>query len=289
GDRAAGGVGAHPLDGDGPGTAPHVPQQFPGGGREGGEGGGADVPFGELAVVFVGRVRESGDGAEARGAGGAPAVDGDDVERVAGLLPAGPVVGGRPAGGAFAGAAELLQDAHPARSEAAVAQQGGDVGGRGGVGAEHEQAPPVVQGGGEAGGGAADEGDDVGVLHRPGEAGAGEGDGGGVRQDVDGAGSEEVGEGASDCVEHGVAAGEDGDAAAGVRVEQAGDGGPQRGRPGDPLGAALGGQQRELARAADHGLGVEGCGLCGGRQCLLAVGAAPDHGRWGGRSWSAAL
>ncbi len=114
-----------------------------------------------------------------------------------------------------------------ARPEAAVAQERGYLAGGGGVGAEHEQAASLVQGGGESSGRSADEGDDLDVLQGPAEAGAGVGEGGGVREDVYGVGAEFLDEGAPYAVEQGIPAGQHGDRATGVRSEQAGDRGPQ--------------------------------------------------------------
>ncbi len=184
------------------------------------------MALGELAVVGVGGVGQSGYGAQARGVRVAPACDGDQVEGVTGRVR--PRVGGGLGRDPFPRAAELFQHAHPARPESAVPQQGGDLPGGGGVGAEHQEPAALVQGGGEAGGGAADQRDDFHVLQRPAEAGTGVRDGGGVRQDTHGTGAEHLGEGAADAVEHRIAAGEDGDTATRVRGEQAGDGGPQR-------------------------------------------------------------
>jgi hypothetical protein len=51
---AAARVGAHPFDADGAAACAHVPEQFAGHGREAGEGHGAHVALGQLAVMFEG-------------------------------------------------------------------------------------------------------------------------------------------------------------------------------------------------------------------------------------------
>lgn len=153
------------------------------------------------------------------------------------------------------------------------------------VRAEHQEPSAVVQGGGQTGGGPADEGDDLGVLQWPAEAGRRVGDGGGVRQDAQPV-TGLLGEGAADAVEHGVAAGQDGDPAACVRGEQGGDGGAQGRGPGDPLARALRGQQVELPWAPDQHLGVPQDRPVGVGDTRPAVGAEPDDGDGVRRSWS---
>lgn len=114
---AAGGVRTHPLDADRARAAADVPQQFAGGRGERAQGRRADVPFGELAVVFVGGVGQAGGGAEPRhvGAGVAPALHGDHVQGVAGRPV--PGVGVALVRGLVLGA-ELFQHPHPAGAEA---------------------------------------------------------------------------------------------------------------------------------------------------------------------------
>ena len=71
-------VGAHPLDADRAGAGADVPEELARGGHQAGEGGGAEVALGELAVVLEGVVRE------ARCPGGEAVsrnLEGDDVQR----------------------------------------------------------------------------------------------------------------------------------------------------------------------------------------------------------------
>ncbi|MNH29045.1 hypothetical protein D3C79_892530 [compost metagenome] len=60
GKRPATGVGTHPFDTDRTGAGADVPQEFPRGRGEAGEGDGAHVAFGQLAVVLEGRVGQAG-------------------------------------------------------------------------------------------------------------------------------------------------------------------------------------------------------------------------------------
>ena len=150
-------------------------------------------------------------------------------------------------------AAELFEHPQPARAEAAVAQQPGDLGRGGRTGAEHQQPSAVVQRGGEPGGGPPDQRDDLGVLDGPAEPGAGVGDGRRVRQDAERVGAEYVRQRAADAVEHRVAAGQHGDAG-GRRGPRAAAG--TAGRSGEGQGtrsaAHSAGQQGQLTRSADH-------------------------------------
>ena len=65
-DGAAARVGPAPLDGDGAGTRTEVPEQLPGHRCEPGQGGGPQVPFGQLAVVVVRIVGQPGHDRRAR-------------------------------------------------------------------------------------------------------------------------------------------------------------------------------------------------------------------------------
>ncbi|SCD48217.1 hypothetical protein GA0115246_102254 [Streptomyces sp. SolWspMP-sol7th] len=185
-------------------------------------------------------------------------------------------------GGGFglvrSGAAELFEHPQAAGPEAAGTEQCRDLHGGAGPRAEDEEAAAGVEGRGDPGEGAPHDGDDVHVLAGPAEAGARVGDGGGVRQDADGVGAEESGEGPADPVEHRVAAREDDACAPVVRGEQSGERRAQRRGPGDADGGALGGQQVQLAGAAeDHvGRAQDGAGRLG--DTGPALGADTDDG-----------
>lgn len=220
--------------------------------------------------------------APSRGAAGgvAAAVEGDDVEGVARrVLP--------PLGRAFVRVlvlgAEPLQHPHPARAEAAPAQQGGDLARAARSGAQHQHPPALVQGGREPGHRAADHGHHLGVLHRPAQAGAGVGDGGGVRVHQQGFGAELLAEGAADPVEHRVPAGQHHDPAARVLGHQLRYGRAQRARPGHAQpGARIGRQQVQLPGPADQHLGGGQRGTGAGAEPGPAVGAEADHRHGGG-------
>ena len=73
--------GPRPLDGDRPGAGADVPEQLAGTGREAGQGRGAEVPLGQLAVVLERVVGQPGSGRGRSTAAIARAVDADQVQR----------------------------------------------------------------------------------------------------------------------------------------------------------------------------------------------------------------
>ena len=99
---------------------------------------------------------------------------------------------------------------------------------------------------------------------------------------VHGCGAEQPDQGGADAVEHRVAAGQDRDAPAAVRVQHSRQRGHQRRGPRHPLGLDRRREHGELAGAAeDHLCRGQGRGRRAG-ESGPAVGADADHGRCGG-------
>ena len=76
GQHPAAGMAARPFDADGAATGAHVPQQFAGARCQAGQGHGAYVSLGQLAVVAIGAVRQTGGERQTRLPGLAQDLDG---------------------------------------------------------------------------------------------------------------------------------------------------------------------------------------------------------------------
>jgi hypothetical protein len=139
---AAARVGAHPLDADGAAARAHVPEQFAGQWRQAGQGHGAHVAFGQLAVVFERRIRQAGEARQARGIGVGQAVDGNQVQ--IGDRGVRPSVG-HAIDTSLSRAAQVFKDAEAARPKAGFNQQRGNRGRALPIIAQHQQAHAAGQ------------------------------------------------------------------------------------------------------------------------------------------------
>ncbi|MOA15832.1 hypothetical protein D3C78_1360140 [compost metagenome] len=118
GQGAAARMRTHPLDTDRTAAGADIPEQLAGGRGEAGEGDGAHVAFGQLAVMFEGGVRQTGQARQARCRRFGPAFDGDQVQVGDGVI--GPLRGAT-VDPSFRRTAQMLQHGHGARAEAALA------------------------------------------------------------------------------------------------------------------------------------------------------------------------
>src|SRR3546814_9262052 len=85
GQGSATGVGAHPFDTDGAAARPHIPEQFSGHRGQAGEGNGAHVALGQLAVMLKRSVRQTGQARQPQRRGSGPAFDGRSEEHTSEL------------------------------------------------------------------------------------------------------------------------------------------------------------------------------------------------------------
>ncbi|MNS05953.1 hypothetical protein D3C72_373680 [compost metagenome] len=120
GQGAAARMRTHPLDTDRTAAGADIPKQFAGGRGEAGEGDGAHVAFGQLAVMLEGRIRQSGETRKAQGLCVGQTFDGDDIE--VGHGRGIPGIGGA-VDAPFGVTAKMLKHAHATRTEAALAEQ----------------------------------------------------------------------------------------------------------------------------------------------------------------------
>jgi hypothetical protein len=123
----------------------------------------------------------------------------------------------------------------------------------------------------------ADERDHLHLVDRPAQPRAGQRRRRRVRQHPDPVGADQPRQRRPDAVQHRVAAGQHAHLPPGVLVEQAGQRGHQRRRPGHPDAGDRGRQQVELAAAAEQHLGRDHGGAGGLGQARPAVRADAHH------------